>query len=125
MWGSGAQHRFLDRLFQTSRLCFIMLRMRTSRSGLSQSCRPVQMFCQLDVRDLTRDNQAAFSMAIVPALDLGKMRVASHATLYLELFSNLAAQINYCGMGGRLEQWPNLNCIAPHSGDREGPGWSS
>lgn len=39
----------------------------------SESC-PVQLFCQLDVRDLTPVNQTAFLTAIRPALALAKIR---------------------------------------------------
>lgn len=90
----------------------------------------VQLFCQLDVRDLTPLNQQAFLMAIGPALALAKTReeaigAGSHmGSERLDLLANLGAQVNALASGTYPQTWPNLNGIESHDGKKDGPGWS-
>lgn len=99
-------------------------------SWLTDDNSPVQLFSHLDVRDLTPENQSAFLAAIGPAyrrsVERGPAGWHDPAfwPAYIKLFSSLAEQAELLAKGHTPTAWPNLSAISPHSGQRNGPGWT-
>lgn len=98
---------------------------------LTSGASPVQMFTELDARDLTPSNRVAFQAAIGAAFDGSKERCEElpHRRAgreeYLKLLVNLLAQIDSVAAGVRPCIWPNLSGIPSHDGCRNGPGWTT
>lgn len=98
---------------------------------LTSDLSPVQLYKVLDVRDLTQKNQNAFKTAIMPAYIKAKNRGpqnwndTSAWEGYINLFSNLAQQIEDLAQGKIPEDLPNLRGISKHDGSKSGPGWGN
>ena len=96
---------------------------------LSSEQSPVFLYSHLDVRDLTQKNQEALINAIIPAFNREKERGpinwqdTSYWDGYINLFENLAKQIEEISQGQKPSNLANLNGIAVHTGIRSGPGW--
>lgn len=89
---------------------------------------PVMLYSDLDVRDLTPENQAAFLAAVVPAYERTRSRGPSKRADpaawegYIHLFGSLVAQIEAANRG-EIPTLTGLNGVSPHDGKRSGPGW--
>jgi hypothetical protein len=83
---------------------------------------PVQLYDCLDVRQLTPKNQAAFLGAIKPACSRRKERGPA-SDGFLQLFENLAEQVELLSQGKTPASLPNLRGVAKYNGLRSGPGW--
>jgi hypothetical protein len=98
---------------------------------LTDELSSVQLFSNLDVRDLTQGNQRAFLAAIVPAYTRTVARGPegwrdpAYWEGYIKLFSSLAEQVELLDQGRSPANWPNLSSIGPHDGHHDGPGWPS
>jgi hypothetical protein len=90
---------------------------------------PVELYSDLDIRVLTKDNQEAFLSSIAPACAKSQYRgpkdwaEPSHWDGYINLFQNLASQADLVVAGKSPSELPNLNGIPVYNGSRDGPGW--
>jgi hypothetical protein len=98
---------------------------------LTSNVSPVQLYSDLDVRDLTKENQKVFLEAVGPAYIRSKKRGPvdwNDPTVwdgYINLFGNLANQVELLTQGKVPTVLPNLNGVSEHDGTRDGPGWSN
>jgi hypothetical protein len=89
----------------------------------------VHLYSELDVRDFTKTHQEAFIHAIIPAFKRARQRGPvdwrdpSCWDGYIQLFENLAHQIEEIANGYTPSHLANLRGISVHNGTRSGLGW--